>query len=283
MAPKLTSLAAPQGGASIPWGGPAGGSSTDTWIFLRGLTRSSAHWGQFVAEFEAALPARVIALDLPGNGALWQESSAASVAQMAQLCQQEIQRRGIEGPVSVLAMSLGGMVAAQWALQQPQTVRELVLINSSMRPFNPFWQRMRPASFCCLLKLALTGATPQIWEREILRLTTNHARQDVLQDWCAERKQRPVSGLNAMRQLVAAARYRAQTQGPRVPTLVLAGEHDRLVAAQCSKEIAKRWGTALQLHPSAGHDLTLDDGPWVAAAVRLWRESPQRDRRQMPI
>ena len=272
MAPKLTSLAAPQGGAA-----------PDTWIFLRGLTRSSAHWGQFVAEFEVENSAQVIALDLPGNGALWQEPSPTRVAQMARWCQQEVQRRGIQGTVGVLAMSLGGMVAAQWALQQPAAVRELVLINTSMRPFNPFWQRMRPASFWCLIKLALTGATPQIWEREILRLTTNHARHDVLQSWSAERVQRPVSGLNAMRQLLAAARYRAQAKGPHVPTLVLAGEHDRLVAAQCSKEIAKRWGTALQLHPSAGHDLTLDDGPWVAAAVRHWRQRPRRDSRQMPI
>jgi pimeloyl-ACP methyl ester carboxylesterase len=281
MTPKLTTLAAPQGGASIPWGGPAGGSSIDTWVFLRGLTRSSAHWGQFIAEFEVANSAQVIALDLPGNGARWQECSATRVAQLAQWCQQEIQRLGIQGPVGVLAMSLGGMVAAQWALQQPAVVRELVLINTSMRPFNPFWQRLRPPSFLCLAKLALTGATPQVWERQILRLTTNHARHDVLQEWSAERVQRPVSGANAVRQLLAAARYLAPEQGPRVPTLVLAGEHDRLVAAQCSKEIARRWGTALQLHPSAGHDLTLDDGPWVAAAVRHWREGLQSDRRQV--
>jgi pimeloyl-ACP methyl ester carboxylesterase len=283
MAPKLVSLAAPQGGASIPWGGPAGGSAPklaslaapQTWVFLRGLTRSSAHWGHFIAEFEAALSARVIALDLPGNGWLWQERSASSVTQMAQGCQQELQRRGINEPVGVLAMSLGGMVAAQWALQQPQAVRELVLINTSMRPFNPFWQRLRTASFFSLLKLALTGATAQGWEREILRLTTNHARHDVLQDWCEERMQRPVSALNAMRQLVAAARYRAQMPGPQVPTLVLAGAHDRLVAVQCSKELAQRWCTALQLHPSAGHDLTLDDGPWVADAVLRWRDNRQ--------
>jgi pimeloyl-ACP methyl ester carboxylesterase len=272
MAPKVASLAAPQGDAA-----------PDTWIFLRGLTRSSAHWGHFIAEFEATLPARVVALDLPGNGTLWQGRSATSIAQMAQWCQLEMQQLGIQGPVGVLAMSLGGMVAAQWALQQPEAVRELVLINASMRPLNPFWQRMRPSSFFGLLKLALTRATPQIWEREILRLTTNHARHDVLQDWCEERVKRPVAGLNAMRQLLAAAGYRAPEQGPGVPTLVLAGANDRLVAAQCSKEIAKRWGTALQLHPSAGHDLTLDDGPWVAAAVRHWRENLQREGRQMPI
>jgi pimeloyl-ACP methyl ester carboxylesterase len=260
MSPQHTTLAAPQ-----------------VWIFLRGLTRSSAHWGAFIAEFEAALSAQVLALDLPGNGTRWQEKSAASVAQTVQWCQQELQRRGIQGPVGVLGMSLGGMVAAQWAAQQPQAVRELVLISTSMRPFNPFWQRLRPASLLSLVKLSLTHAPPQVWEREILRLTTNHARHDVLQAWCEEREQHPVSGMNALRQLLAAARYRAMKRGPRAPTLVLAGEHDRLVAVQCSKAVAKRWGVALQLHPSAGHDLTLDDGRWVAAAVRQWRET-----RQMP-
>lgn len=248
------------------------------WIFLRGLTRSSAHWGSFIDEFETALSARVIALDLPGNGTLWQERSPPSVAQMAQWCQQELQRRCIGKPVGVLAMSLGGMVAAQWALQQPQTVRELVLINTSMRPFSPFWQRMRPASFLSLVRLALIGASMQVWEREILRLTTRHARHEVLKEWCAERAQRPVSGLNAMRQLLAAARYRAPELGPPVPTLVLAGQCDQLVSVQCAMEIAKRWNTALQLHPSAGHDLTLDDGPWVAASVQQWRAN-----RQMPL
>jgi pimeloyl-ACP methyl ester carboxylesterase len=244
-----------------------------TWIFLRGLTRSSAHWGGFVAEFEAALQVQVIALDVPGNGTLWQARSASSVAQMATQCQQELARRGITGPVCVLAMSLGGMVAAQWALQQPQTVRELVLINTSARPFNPFWQRLRPAAALQLLKLALTDAQAPDWEREILRLTTHHARHEVLQAWCAERMQQPVSGLNALRQLLAAARYRAPQQGPNVPTLVLGSEHDQLVSVQCSKALANQWGTALQLHPSAGHDLSLDDGPWVAAAVRHWQNS----------
>ena len=227
--------------------------ASSTWIFLRGLTRSSAHWGAFIAEFEAANDVQVIALDLPGNGMLWQQRSATRVAQMASQCQQELTRRGIHAPVGVLAMSLGGMVAAQWALQQPQSVRELVLINTSARPFNPFWQRLRPLSGVRLMKLALTGAAPQDWEREILHLTSNHARHEVLQAWCEERVQRPVSGLNALRQLLAAA-------------------HDRLVSAQCSEALAQQWGAALQVHPSAGHDLTLDDGPWVAAAVRYWRD-----------
>ena len=43
----------------------------DTWILLRGLTREASHWGAFAGDFQTALPqAKVVALDLPGNGQL---------------------------------------------------------------------------------------------------------------------------------------------------------------------------------------------------------------------
>lgn len=246
-----------------------------TWIFLRGLTRASAHWGHFIAEFEMGLPAKVIALDLPGNGVLWQQQSASTVAHMAQYCQQEVQRRGIQAPVGVLAMSLGGMVAAQWALQWPHTVRELVLINTSMRPFNPLWQRLRPGSLIALLKLAISHADGVDWEHAILRLTSRHPRYAVLSDWCHERALHPVSGGNALRQLRAAAHFCAPLQGPMVPTLILSGAGDQLVSPQCSLALANQWYAPLSVHATAGHDLTLDAGPWVVSEVQRWRATVQ--------
>ena len=244
-----------------------------TWVFLRGLTRSSMHWGPFIAEFEQTLSEPVLALDLPGNGSLWRHTSPVSVAAMVRSCQEQLQALGVVQPVSVLAMSLGGMVAAQWALQQPEQLRELVLINTSTRPFNPAWQRLRPAALLSLLRLAAGRASAQAWEREILRLTTRHARHDVLDAWCEERLRHPVSGSNALRQLLAAARYRAPAQGPKLPTLVLSGAGDQLVSPQCSSALALQWGTALQVHATAGHDLSLDDGPWVVEQVRHWRQN----------
>lgn len=254
----------------------------DTWIFLRGLTRASAHWAGFIAEFEAALSVRVVALDLPGNGSLWQQQSPASVSAMVQHCREQLRQQGIRQPVGLLGMSLGGMVAAEWALQHPIEIRELVLINTSMRPFSPAWQRMRPGIFLRLLRLAVSAAGAQTWEREILRLTTRHARHEVLPDWCHERTQHPVSGSNALRQLLAAARYRAPPQGPAVPTLVLSGAGDQLVSPQCAQALARQWGVALQVHATAGHDLTLDAGPWVAAAVQRWKAGALKTRTGPP-
>jgi predicted alpha/beta hydrolase family esterase len=51
---------------------------------------------------------------------------------------------------------------------------------------------------------------------------------------------------------------------------MLASSADRLVDASCTLQLAERWGSAMALHPTAGHDLPLDDGPWVVGQVEKW-------------
>lgn len=242
-----------------------------TWIFLRGLTRESRHWGDFVAQFQQALPdSQVLALDLPGNGLLNHQRSPVCVQEMVVHCRAQLALRQIEPPYHLLAMSLGAMVALAWADAHPQEIAVNVLINTSMRPFSPFYQRLQPANYGVLLKLALLGATPEEWARSVMRLTSNHAHEAVLPHWLAWQQSHPVSRTNAVRQLLAAARFCAPAVKPLVPILLLASEQDHLVSVECSKALARHLQCVLCLHPSAGHDLPLDDGPWVAAQVRTW-------------
>jgi pimeloyl-ACP methyl ester carboxylesterase len=248
-----------------------------TWIFIRGLTRSSAHWGDFIAEFERAMPARVIALDLPGNGSLCSQLSPASVAEMAEACRVQWLSMGEGGSVNILALSLGAMVATQWANQWPDEVQRLVLVSTSMRPLNPFWQRMRPTALWALL-WTLAGASAIKLEQTILRVTANHPRYDVLLAWCVERTRNPVSTRNGLRQLWAAARYRVPNKPPLARTLVLAGEMDRLVSVECTRALMQHWGCEGALHPTAGHDLTLDDGPWVIGEMTRWMQRISSDK-----
>ena len=245
------------------------------WIFLRGLTREAAHWGRFVADFELALPgSAVTALDLPGNGQRHQQPSPATVAGMVAACRDELLRRGMAPPYGLLAMSLGAMVATEWARQAPHEVQACVLINTSLRPFSRFYQRLRPASYLPVLRCMLPGASPEAIEHTVLRMTSNHAaaHAPVVQEWVAVRRQRPVSAPNALRQLLAAARYMAPMAAPLPRILLLASQHDRLVSSQCSQAIAQAWGVPLCMHPFAGHDLPLDDAPWVIRQVGAWAE-----------
>jgi len=243
-----------------------------TWVLLRGLTRECRHWGEFPAMLGQALPdARIVPVDLPGNGRLNRLTSPMRVEAFADAVRDELARQRVAPPYHVLAMSLGAMVAVAWAAAHPDEVDGTVLINTSLRPFSPMFRRLRPANYPLLLRLACDRDADRR-ERTILQLTSGRpaAVEPVLASWAAIRHERPVSGVNALRQLVAAARYRAPPATPPVPVLLLAGRRDQLVSPSCSRDLARRWHCALAEHPDAGHDLPLDDPGWVARQIRAW-------------
>jgi pimeloyl-ACP methyl ester carboxylesterase len=247
-----------------------------TWVLLRGLTREQRHWGRFPATLTQHLPdARIVTLDIPGNGQLWAQASPSTVPEMADHCRAELARQGIAPPYHVLAMSLGAMVTTAWAHAHPEELSGCVLINPSMRPFNPFYQRLRPRNYPRVLKLALLGGTPRQWEEAVLEMTTRHPPEPTrqLQDWIAYREACPVSRDNALRQLLAAARYTAPQTPPDIRVLILSSAQDGLVSPRCSEQIASHWQADFAQHPTAGHDLPLDDGPWVASQVQKWLRS----------
>lgn len=243
----------------------------NTWILLRGLMRETRHWGDFPARLQAALPHdRVLAIDLPGNGTLHHETSPLQVAEMVQCCRRQLAQRGLSGPYGLVALSLGGMVATAWADSQPGEISRAVLINTSMKPFSPFYRRLRPQNYPSLFWHGLQASHGRQFEQLLLRLTSSRADPTVLPHWLAWRAQHPVSRSNALRQLLAAARFRAPLQKPSPPLLVLAGNADRLVDHRCSLALARGWQTALAVHPWAGHDLPLDDANWVAEQIGNW-------------
>ena len=247
-----------------------------TWVLLRGLTRESGHWGDFPDRLRERYPANdVITLDLPGNGEWHQLPSPTRIDMMSAWCQVLLRERGVAPPYALLAMSMGAMVAVDWMRLDPDAIAGCVLINTSLRPFSPWYRRLRPANHAALLRVALLSRDDAERERTILRLTSAHADDHaaVLDEWIRVRRARPVSRVNALRQLLAAARYCAPIQPPATPTLVLASERDTLVDVRCSRELARRWQAEIALHPDAGHDLPLDDGAWVVDQVAQW--SPQ--------
>ncbi|MFM9433088.1 pimeloyl-ACP methyl ester carboxylesterase [Janthinobacterium sp. CG_23.3] len=246
-----------------------------TWVFLRGLMREQRHWDAFPAQFGQAVPqARIVTPDLPGNGTRHRMASASRVADMVEFCRGELAAQGCAAPYHVLALSLGGMVAVEWAARYPDEIAALVLINTSMRPFSPFYRRLRWQNYGALAALALLGGAAR-QERLILRLTSadGAGRAGLLPRWIGYQRDYPVARANALRQLLSAARYRAPPRRPAAATLVLASSNDRLVDARCSLRLAEHWGAPCRLHASAGHDLPLDDGAWVAQQVRRWLDS----------
>ncbi len=245
-----------------------------TWVLLRGLMRETRHWGGFPGLFQRIIGAQhVVALDFPGNGRLHTQPSAARVAQMADYCHRELLKLDCPPPYNLLALSLGAMVAVSWSERYPSELENLVLINTSLSPYNPFYHRLRPENYPVLLRCLLFGSVIQR-ESMVLELTSsmasNRDKQSILNQWIAYARECPITRANILRQLWAAARYRALPAAPSAAVLLLAGQRDRLVNVKCSIKLADEWGCPIKLHPSAGHDLPLDDGLWVSQQVRDW-------------
>lgn len=251
-----------------------GGPRVTTWVLLRGLAREARHWGEFPALLKGMLPPEdeVLALDLPGNGSRWRERSPASVEAMTRAVRMQLRQCGARAPVVLVALSLGGMVALDWALRHPDEVRGCVLVNSSVRGLAAPWERLQPRALAELLLLALR---PDAHAREhaVLRLTSNAPVPAALvAAWAGHARSAPVARANMLRQLWAAARFRAPREAPSVPLLLLASTQDRLASVRCSRAMARAWQAPLVEHPAAGHDLALDDPPWLAREIVRWMD-----------
>lgn len=249
-----------------------------TWVLLRGLAREARHWGAFRGLLAASVPAgdEVVAVDLAGNGSRRHLRTPSTVHGIAQDVRRAV-AASHPPPYVLVAVSLGGMVATEWALRHPAEVQGCVLVNSSLGRFSPPWHRMRTRA---LLELAVLSFVrdAQARERRVLRLTSNlPVDAETAAAWARYARESPVARLNAWRQLWAAAGYRPPRRRPGVPLLLLASTHDRLVDVRCSRALAQAWACPLHEHPRAGHDLPLDDPRWIIARLRDWpppRTSP---------
>jgi pimeloyl-ACP methyl ester carboxylesterase len=242
-----------------------------TWLLLRGLTRETRHWEDFPQVLQARLPnANIHAIELPGCGSLNEAKCPATMEGIAEHCRSQAFAQGLRPPFSLLAISLGGMVAIAWAKAHPVEIARGVLINTSLRPFSSLRQRLRPAAYPPLLRRLLSTEVRQ-GEEIILALTSQRASElgAVLDAWTTWRRERPVSFGNTVRQLIAALRYVAPTTSP-IRFLVMVAAGDRLVDPECSRSLAKAWQAEIVEHPNAGHDLPLDDSAWVAQQIERW-------------
>ena len=239
------------------------------WVLLRGLTREARHWGDLPAQLAAAVARPVITLDLPGNGQFNALASPTTVRGMTDFVRAQLQAMGHAPPYQLLAMSLGGMVATDWAQTWPQEVARLVLINTSMRPHSRLTERLRPAHWPQLALLAARWQDADYAERVIHTLTCNrHDTQATdLAHWAHLRKTTPVTEANAQRQLWAAARFICAPLRPPCPTLLLSSGSDHLVHPHCTGRLATAWQALHHQHPWAGHDLPHDDARWLVQRV----------------
>ena len=234
------------------------------WLLLRGLAREQRHWGEFRKALEARVEA-VECIDLPGAGTEHARRSPLSIAAIAEDVRARFRPGGARW--GLCAVSLGGMVAMQWCFAHPDDFAAVVLVNTSAANLSAPWRRLSLRVVPSVL-LALGERDRARREERILRMTTR-MRGDVAalaHEFAGFHAQQPMARQNVLRQLAAAARFRAPA-ALKPPALVVSGAKDPFTDPQCPRRIARRFGAQLVQHPEAGHDLATDDPAWLATQV----------------
>ena len=241
-----------------------------TFVLLRGWAREARHWGDFTRQLAEAIPgARVATPDLPGAGARNADESPKHIRGYVDALRTALGDDGIAPPYHLVGVSMGGMVAIEWARRYPAEIAAAALINTSALRFSWPHERLRPSIWGTVMHISRLRDDAVARERAVLGMVSNlHASDEALaRTWAGYADERPISLHNAMRQLGAAATFHAPRKPPPVRWLVLCSTADRMVNPCCSHRLARAWNVALREHPTAGHELTVDDGPWVARQI----------------
>jgi pimeloyl-ACP methyl ester carboxylesterase len=145
-------------------------------LLVHGLGSSSADWAFQIPALEPRF--RVLAPDLPGCGHSAPPAGGYEIAGMARGLWALVD--GLELPsVSLVGFSLGGAVALEMALQRPQAVPRLALINSLATYRIDHWRKWLeariPAALVRLIgmkgmaRLVANRSFPLPWQQEMRR------------------------------------------------------------------------------------------------------------------
>ncbi len=244
----------PPGGGSIHFEevNPTGSPSV---VLLHGLGSAGEAW-QLQFQPLADLGLRVVAPDMPGFGWSPWAGGEVSVKRMADLMAAFVEGTGAK-PAHVVGISMGGTVALQLALDHPDMVRSLVLVNT--------FARLRPRSlnewlyFLARMVIArVVGPERQaeMVARRILPKPEHEEARATLRRHILQADRNVYKGM-----MSALFRFdvRDRLREIRVPTLVITGSEDTTVAPPIQEELARGIpGAQHIIIEGAGHAVIAD-------------------------
>lgn len=190
-------------------------------LFIHGLGSSSRDWEFQVPAFSISY--QVITFDLRGHGQSDKPSGPYSMAMFAADTAGLLRALAID-QAHVVGLSLGGGIAFQLAVEAPQIVKTLVIVNSapelvvrSFRDQLAVWQRL---AIVRLLGMRKMGEV--LSKRLFVKPEYTQLRETFVARW-AENDQRAY--LDAMRAMIGWS-VTAQLGTIRCPTLIISADQD---------------------------------------------------------
>lgn len=222
-------------------------------MFLHGLGSCGEDW---ILQLPVVVgDYAVLTVDLPGHGKSSIRPTWPRISCFAEDIADLIRTLGL-GPTHVVGLSLGGAVAMQLALDYPEAVRSLTMVNTFAKLHSGssgFFRKLVRIAFVALGRMDQVGQ----WVAAGLFPKPD---QELLRQAAAERIASNPRGAY-LRAIWAATRFdiRDRLHKINAPTLVVAGELDQTVSMEAKKELADNIpGAHLVVIPDSGHATPLD-------------------------
>jgi pimeloyl-ACP methyl ester carboxylesterase len=188
---------------------PLNASNTLPIVLIRGLLREQRHWGSFLNQLITHFPKRqIICIDLAGTGKRHKIKSPNNIPAMVQDLRIQLHLKlATETQVDLIALSMGGMIAISWMGLFPAEIRSAILMNTSVRPLSPFYQRLNWRQYLTIVRMLFSPSEQQ--EALIFNMTSNQQMQaELIANWTQWKKEYPITAQNTFNQLYASAMFR---------------------------------------------------------------------------
>jgi 3-oxoadipate enol-lactonase len=244
----------------------------DPLLLVHGMSGTHGHWGVPFVEHLLAAGRRVISVNHVGVAGSSRSRAQFSIVDLADAQAQALDALGIDAPLDVFGISMGGMAAQELVLRHPGKVRSLVLGCTTAGSASATWTD--PAHIQGLV-VAMQGGDAALAMRAAWEINVSAAfaaeRADRYEEFAAATKHDRVSLRVISEQMQAIAGHDTVDRLPTiaVPTTVAHGTEDRMLPYPNGLILADAIpGARLETFEGAGHLFFWED-PERAARVAL--------------
>lgn len=237
-------------------------------VLLHGFPLGRAMWREQLTGVGSTY--RVIAPDLRGHGESPAPDGDYTIDEMADDVVELLDYLGLDGPVVLGGLSMGGYVALSLVARYSDRFRALMLMDTKADADTPEVAAKRDELAQAVLaaghpRPVVEAMMPRLFSRWTIE--NDPARVAPMRDLMESNTARGVVG--ALRAMASRPDRRSLLSEIRLPTLVLVGEDDAITPPQASQEMADAIpGSRLEVIPRAGH-LAPYERPAIANSVIL--------------
>jgi pimeloyl-ACP methyl ester carboxylesterase len=263
------------GGIELAWSTAGQGSSV---LLIHGLGSSQLDWSRQVPVL--ARSHHVVTYDQRGHGASSRPLRPFTMRDLARDAAALIRRLGL-ARCHVVGLSLGGMVAFQLAVDEPELVRSLVIVNSGPEVV-PRTMKERSA---LLVRRALSRVLPMRWLAAMIvgRLFPHPEQHDLRTEFVAR-----FAGNHKPSYRKAMAAIIGWSVSDRIdtvthPVLVVTGDRDYTTVDRKRQYVERLPRATLAVVPNSGHATPIDQASAFNELVMRFLEDVDGEAHAVPM